>query len=96
LSGVTISLTGTDSQGNQVLLTTTTDADGNFTFTNLQPGTYTIVHPELAGYITDSFGGMVNNAYDGTVLLNGDIADIVLGANDQGTEYYFSEIVAGS
>jgi Carboxypeptidase regulatory-like domain len=92
MAGLTITLTGTDTQGNVLTFTTTTDQNGNFTFTGLPAGTYTIVHPVVAGYTTNSFGGKVNNEYDGTVLLNGDIADIVLAASDQGTSYFFSEV----
>lgn len=43
LAGVTVTLSGTD-------LTATTDADGNYTFTDLANGTYTVV-PSLTGYV---------------------------------------------
>lgn len=42
ISGVTIDLTGTDVNGNAVSATTTTVANGTYSFTNLPAGTYTI------------------------------------------------------
>jgi uncharacterized surface anchored protein len=42
LSGVTMTLAGTDDQGNSVSLTVTTTADGTFAFTHLRPGQYTL------------------------------------------------------
>jgi hypothetical protein len=42
LSGITITLTGTTLGGTPVSLTTTTNAQGQFFFTNLLPGTYLI------------------------------------------------------
>jgi hypothetical protein len=42
VAGITITLTGKDIFGNPVSLTTVTDAQGNFSFLNLPPGTYTI------------------------------------------------------
>ncbi len=43
LGGVTVTLSG------PVTATTTTDSNGNFTFTNLPPGTYTISVPQTTG-----------------------------------------------
>ena len=42
ISGVTLQLTGTDSQGNSVVMTATTDSNGAYTFGNLKAGTYAI------------------------------------------------------
>jgi hypothetical protein len=42
VSGVTVNLTGSDSSGKAVNLSATTDANGAYSFGNLQPGTYTI------------------------------------------------------
>lgn len=58
LAGVTITLTGTDSKGRAVSLTTTTDRDGNYSFFNLYPGTYTVTQTQPDGYAsTGSTGG---------------------------------------
>jgi hypothetical protein len=40
--GLTIVLTGTNDAGQEVNLTTTTGADGSYTFTGLLPGTYSV------------------------------------------------------
>ncbi|MCX7108969.1 MAG: SpaA isopeptide-forming pilin-related protein [Proteobacteria bacterium] len=43
LSGVTLTLTGTDGLGHTITsVTTTTDANGHYSFTGLGPGTYTV------------------------------------------------------
>ncbi len=46
-----VTLTGVDSLGATVSLTTTTDASGLYTFTNLVPGTYTVTVTAPAGYL---------------------------------------------
>ena len=45
ISGVAINLSGTDINGAAVSASTTTAADGTFTFTNLPEGTYTLLQP---------------------------------------------------
>ena len=45
LGGVTLNLTGTDDLGAAVTATTTTAADGSYSFTGLRPGTYTVTEP---------------------------------------------------
>jgi hypothetical protein len=42
LSGVTVTLVGTDEQGNAITLTTMTDSQGKYWFIGLLPGTYTV------------------------------------------------------
>jgi hypothetical protein len=65
LSGVVVTLTGTDSAGNQVSLQTTTDAGGIYEFSGLAAGTYTITVQTPADYnpgesTTGAFGGQAN------------------------------------
>ena len=45
IAGVTIELTGVDDTGAPVSLTTTTDANGDYRFDGLRPGTYTLTQP---------------------------------------------------
>ena len=45
IDAVTINLTGTDDSGASVSLSTSTDANGDFSFEGLRPGTYTLTEP---------------------------------------------------
>ncbi|MGD0877316.1 MAG: sortase [Anaerolineales bacterium] len=49
IPGVTVTLYD---QNNNVVATTTTAADGSYSFTNLQPGVYTVVETNLSGYVS--------------------------------------------
>lgn len=91
IPGVTITLTGTDSAG-AVNRTTTTFADGTFTFADLRPGTYEIVEQQPAAYLqgTTSTSGSV-----GTV--SGDtISEIEIGGAGETTGYAFGELTPSS
>ncbi len=50
LSGVTLTLSGTDANGHAVSATTTTNGSGQYTFGNLLAGTYTVTETQPAGY----------------------------------------------
>lgn len=50
IATVTISLSGTDTLGNPVTRSTTTDATGNYSFTDLPAGTYTITETQPSGF----------------------------------------------
>ena len=52
ISGVILTLTGTDNLGNLVFTTTTTDAAGQYAFTGLRPGNYVITETQPAGYLS--------------------------------------------
>ena len=76
--GVTITLL--DSSGNQVA-TTTTDTSGQYRFTNIRPGQYTVVEGEVAGYFegdaqAGSAGGVVesSNRVGAITLTSGEVA----------------------
>jgi hypothetical protein len=89
-----VTLTGTDSQGNAVSLTTFTNPqDGTYSFTGLQAGTYTIstTLPFVTGYQNEpSIVGTVNGNVDGSGS-PGQISNIVLGAGQDGINYNFAE-----
>lgn len=76
LPGVTITLTGTDAAGNPVNLTTTTDASGAYSFTNLVAGTYELSETQPAifpdGIDTAGTGATSNTQNDlfDTIILN--------------------------
>ena len=62
LSGVAVFLFGMDSGGHPVYRPTTTDGSGNYSFANLDAGTYSIVVPPPTGYLAwmssiGAFGG---------------------------------------
>ena len=76
LEGVKIELFDKDG----ILLETTyTDADGNYSFTNLLPGTYTVVETTPAHLIdSGERAGKVNGVTNGAVVGNDTIGGIVL------------------
>jgi fimbrial isopeptide formation D2 family protein/uncharacterized repeat protein (TIGR01451 family) len=91
ISGVTITLTGTDDLGNPVTLTTTTDASGVYTFTNLRPGTYTVSETQPSGYLD---GAESVGSAGGSVSSNDVIGNVTLSAGVAATGYNFGELLA--
>jgi hypothetical protein len=68
LAGVVLTLTGVNDLGQTVTFTTTTGADGSYSFAGLRPGTYTITQTVPDGYTADATNaGTVNGHTDGTV-----------------------------
>jgi hypothetical protein len=67
VSNVTVTLTGLTLTQQQVALTAVTDTNGYYSFTNLQPGIYSLTdQPIPSGYIAGaetagSYGGVVSN-----------------------------------
>ena len=85
LSGVTIQLK--DASGS-IVAQTTTNAQGEYEFTNLRPGTYSIVELQPVGYLDgDEHAGSIGGAVTG----NDKIGNIVLGTGVNGTNYDFCE-----
>jgi len=99
ITNVTITLSGTDNLGGQVLRTTATLADGSYQFSGLRPGTYTLTSTQPSGWLDGKktagtpFGGTVNNTLDSQT-----IAGLVIpaDANSTGTGYNFGELLPGS
>mgnify|MGYP000144404910 CR=1 FL=1 len=91
IAGVTLTLSGNDSWGNAVNQTATTDADGNYQFTELSPGSsYTITQTHPANFndgLDDASGTLVANSRTSDVINN-----ISLGANTDLTGYNFGEL----
>ena len=87
LFGVMITLQGTNDLGQTILLTTTTDANGQYSFANMRPGTYSITQTQPAWFIdgeetVGSLSGEVENDRFFAINLNG----------VDGTGYDFGEI----
>jgi len=51
IAGVAITLTGTDDNGNAVTVATTTDANGDYVFNNVAPGSYSVTETRPTGYL---------------------------------------------
>jgi hypothetical protein len=100
MSGVMLTLTGTDDQGHAASLTATTDANGAYSFTGLRPGTYTLTQlpPGGSTETTTPQVGTVNGATDGSAVANNPnaIAGIALNFGNKAINYNFSDMFAGS
>ena len=92
LAGWTIHLFGTDGMGNAVHLTATTDADGLYTFTGLNPGSYTVCEELQAGW-TQSFpvaGADCTGHTDGGTITPGPLGyaiTITSGEDETGNDF---------
>ena len=84
---MTITLTGTDVNGNPVTLTTTTDANGDYVFEGLVEGTYTVTETQPGGFADDT--DVVGS--EGGTLGNDVISEIALAAGVDGVDYDFIE-----
>jgi len=86
ISNVLITLTGANDQG-AVTLTAHTDANGNYSFGNLRPGTYVITETQLAGYL---LGKLTLGSAGGTIGA-GVFSSVKIGQGVIGANYNFGE-----
>ena len=96
IAGVSLRLDGTDIYGNTVTnLSATTDASGNYSFSDRAPGTYTITETQASGYLdgkeaAGTAGGTASGVGADT------ISAITLPANTAATGYLFGELAPAS
>ncbi len=94
IAGQTINLSGTDENGNAVTRTTTTDADGNYSFTGLPPGTYTVSQPNQPAGTTNgitSAGPALGTASNPTATSSQIINIVLTGATQVAPANNFAE-----
>jgi fimbrial isopeptide formation D2 family protein/uncharacterized repeat protein (TIGR01451 family) len=89
IPNVLITLNGTDWNGSPVTRTLQTNTFGEYNFTNLLPGNYTIIETQPGGYLDNA--ETVGSA-GGTSLLNDRFSVLNLGQNVVGEGYNFGEI----
>jgi uncharacterized repeat protein (TIGR01451 family) len=82
LSGVLIALSGTNFLGNTVALQATTDTNGQYTFNNLLPGTYSLQQTQPSGLqdgtasVGTPAGGTVGSNQITTITVNGGVTAV--------------------
>ena len=91
IEGVEVTLIGTDIYGNAVELTVLTDAQGNYSFTDLNPGEYRLIEAQPDGY--DDGGDEANVAFS---VGNDEVNDIILGFGDSFGGNNFGEQLQGT
>ena len=108
ISGVALTLTGTDAYGNAVSLNATTDANGDYSFTDLAPSNaagYAITQTQPAGFVNGPVAPPAFGAASGPSLTAGTpsysrpdatgntvYGGIVVGTNEAGVRYNFPEV----
>ncbi|HEX5272870.1 MAG TPA: SdrD B-like domain-containing protein [Gemmataceae bacterium] len=90
ISGVKITLTGTDFLGNAVNLPLTTDGDGAYVFANLYPGNYYLTETPPTGYGQ----GIDSVGTAGGSISATDQFSVQLGVGVNGLNYNFGELPA--
>ncbi len=99
ITGVTVTLTGTNDIGGAVNVSVVTDASGNYSFANIRPSNgagYTITETQPAGFLDGlntlgTAGGVAGNPPPGDA-----ITGVVIGTNVAATGYLFGELPPSS
>ena len=88
IANVTVTLTGTDVNGNTISRTVTSDANGNYIFNDLPAGSYTVIETQPTGYADgiDSVGSV-----GGGTSINDRFTSVPLGGGVQAASYNFGE-----
>ncbi len=100
IAGVTIELRGTDAAGNIVSRSTTTLADGRYSFADLAPGTYTVREPAQppntvnGATLAGNINGTATGATTPVTILPSSVSGIALGVNQTSRENNFGEVPA--
>ncbi|MBV5308358.1 SdrD B-like domain-containing protein, partial [Chromatium okenii] len=89
ISGVTVTLTGTDDLGVIAPISVQTDENGKYSFDDLRPGTYTVKETQPTDYLD---GKDKAGAPGGGVAGNDVINTIVLNSSDSSTNNNFGEL----
>ena len=87
--GVTITLTGTNDLGNAVSATTTSAADGSYSFGTLRPGTYAVTETQPAGLLD---GKDTAGTLGGSTAVNDTIRAITIGSGQTTSGNNFAEL----
>mgnify|MGYP002072171265 CR=1 FL=1 len=95
IAGITVMLTGTSFDGAAVSRSVTTDASGNYVFTNLpqSDGTgYTVREGAVSEAHLNDGADTAGSAGGNSTAVNDQVSGVVLGANTQATGYLFAEV----
>jgi parallel beta-helix repeat protein len=92
IEGVTVELEGMSTEGESVERTTTTAADGSYSFEDLPAGTYAINESQPANF----FDGRDTIGTQGGSVANDRFFDITLDAGENGVENNFAELAPAS
>lgn len=93
IAGVALALSGTDDLGGAVSLTTSTAADGSYSFGPLRPGTYTVTETQPASFLPGRATPGTGTAAAGTAAADGNsIATVTLATGQAGVAFNFGEL----
>jgi uncharacterized repeat protein (TIGR01451 family) len=97
IAGVTMTLSGTDDQGQTVNLTQVTDASGNYAFTGLRPGSYSLSETQPTAFLPGKATAGTGVTAPGAAAASGNaISAINLGLGQTGTGFNFGELPPAS